>query len=270
VRSATTTNDQLAAIIAAHPDRYAGLAALPMQDPAAATAELERAVRQLGLSGALVNGYSCLGDRDTGLYLDDPSYIPFWERVADLDVPFYLHPRDPLPGQQRIYAGRPELLGAAWAFGAETSAHALRLITSGLFDRLPTLKIVLGHLGETLPFAISRTAARLRDHDLRLDDRVDAYFKRNFWVTTSGHFDTLALTAAIACLGADRVLFALDHPFADEEEGARWFDALHLAPADRHSIGRANAERLFRLREAQSAGGSEPAGRGEPAHGAAR
>jgi 2,3-dihydroxybenzoate decarboxylase len=116
-----------------------------LQDPGAAAAELERCVKQLGFKGAMVNGYSNIGDRDTGEYLDEPKFEVFWSKVAELDVPVYLHPRDPLPGQQRIYDGRPELTSAAWAYGVETSTHALRLITSGLFDRHPGVNVILGH-----------------------------------------------------------------------------------------------------------------------------
>src|SRR5205814_2238766 len=114
-----------------------------MQDPQASAAEHERCVRDLRFVGALVNGYSSFGDFETAAYYDEPQYLPFWERIASLDVPFYLHPRNPLPNQRRIYQGRNELLGPTWAFAVETGTHALRLITSGLFDRFPTLTVIL-------------------------------------------------------------------------------------------------------------------------------
>jgi len=154
---ARAANDALAAVVEQHPDRYAGLAALPMQDPTAAADELGRCVTQLGFKGALVNGYSSVGNLETAAYYDEPQYLPFWERVAQLDVPFYLHPRNPLPTQRRIYDGREVLLGPTWAFTMETASHCLRLIVSGLFDRLPSLQIVIGHMGELLPFAVQRT-----------------------------------------------------------------------------------------------------------------
>jgi gamma-resorcylate decarboxylase len=247
VELAVSSNDLLSEIVAARPDRYSGLAVLPLQDPHAAVEELERAVGTLGLCGVLVNGYSSLGDEDTARYYDDPAYDGVWERIESLEVPFYLHPRDPLPGQRRIYDGHPELLGAPWAFGAETAVHALRLITSGLFDRFPRLTIVLGHLGEMLPFAIHRTAARLRNTDLGLAKPIDAYFREHFCVTTSGHFHAPALTLATHELGVDQVLFALDHPFADANEGTAWFDGLDLSADHRRRIGRSNAERVFGL-----------------------
>ena len=144
-------NDYLAAEIGKNPKRFQGLAALAMQDPDAATREIERCVKQLGFRGALVNGFSQAGDPDTPIYLDDARYNGFWAKVAELDVPFYLHPRNPLPQDARIYAGHPWLMGPTWAFGQETAVHALRLMCSGLFDRHPNLQIVLGHMGEGLP-----------------------------------------------------------------------------------------------------------------------
>ena len=118
-------------------------------------------MRQLGFKGALANGYSSVGDLETAGASDEPQYLEFWERVAQLDVPFYLHPRNPLPTQRRIYESREALLGPTWAFTVETATHCLRLIVSGLFDRLPQLQVIIGHMGELLPFAIQRTEQRL-------------------------------------------------------------------------------------------------------------
>lgn len=255
VARARAANDAMAEAIAEHPDRWSAFATLPMQDPDAAGEELERAVTELGFCGPLVNGYSAAGDPGSALYYDDRRFDVFWERLQELGVPFYLHPRDPLPSQQRAYQGYPQLLGAAWGFGAETALHALRLIVGGVFDRFPRVQIVLGHLGETLPFAIGRTAARLRDQPLDIAKPVDAYFREHFHVTTSGHFNEPALVASIMEMGVDRVMFALDHPFADAAAGNAWFDALDLAPADRELLGRTNAMRLFGLRQSGEATG---------------
>lgn len=245
---ATDANDALAAVVAKHPDRYAAFAALPMQDPAAAGRELERAVRQLGFRGALVNGYSSIGDLDTAAYYDEPRYLPFWEQVAALDVPFYLHPRNPLPAQRRMYEGRTELLGPTWAFAVETGTHALRLITSGLFDRLPSLTIILGHLGELLPFAIDRLQQRLSHIGrVRLQRSPVECLRENFYVTTSGNFHTPSLIGVLLQLGADRVLFAVDYPFERTEDAVTWFDAAPISAADKEKIGRTNAQRLLRL-----------------------
>ncbi|MGZ3362342.1 MAG: amidohydrolase family protein, partial [Xanthobacteraceae bacterium] len=153
---AREANDVLAQEIAKRPDRFVGVAALAMQDPDSAAAELERCVKRLGFRGALVNGFSQVGSADTAVYYDLPQYRRFWRAVERLDVPFYLHPRNPLPGSVRAYEGHDWLLGPNWAFHAETAVHALRLIGSGLFDEMPRLQIILGHLGEGLPYYLWR------------------------------------------------------------------------------------------------------------------
>lgn len=248
ISAARHANDVLAEIVAKHPSRYAGLAALPLQDPEAAIEELERGVSQLGFCGALANGYSSVGDLDTAAYYDEPQYLEFWERVAALGVPFYLHPRNPLPNERRMYRGREELLGPTWAFTVETATHALRLVTSGLFDRFPTLSIILGHMGELLPFALDRTQQRLEHQSgFELGTSPVETFRRNFYVTTSGNFHTPSLLAAIGEIGVERVLFAVDYPFERVDEGANWFDAAPLTDGDRQKIAGDNARRLFRL-----------------------
>jgi 2,3-dihydroxybenzoate decarboxylase len=248
VRLAVAANDALAEVVAARPDRYVGLAALPLQDPAASAEELERAVRVLGFRGTLVNGYSNIGSLETGAYYDEPQYLPFWERVAALDVPFYLHPRNPLPNQRRTYEGREELLGPTWAFTAETAIHALRLITSGLFDHLPGLAVVLGHMGELLPFAIERSAQRLSHiPSISLERPLPRYLSENFFLTTSGNFHTASLIGSILQVGADRILFSADYPFERITDASEWFDAVPISEADRLKIGRTNALELLRL-----------------------
>ena len=249
IERAAGANDVLAEIVAAHPDRYVGLAALPLQDPAAAAEELERAVTSLGLRGALANGYSSVGNLDTAAYYDEPRYLPFWERVAALEVPFYLHPRNPLPTQRRIYDGRESLLGPTWAFTVETATHALRMIVSGLFDRLPGLQIVIGHMGELLPFAVARTEQRLSHiPTAHLERGPQQCLRENFHLTTSGNFHTPSMIGAMLEVGADRLLFAADHPFERMDDAASWFDAAPISEPDRHKIGRTNAERLLGLR----------------------
>lgn len=246
VERAKRSNDALAEVVASHPDRYLGFAALPLQDPAAAADELERTVTELGFRGALVNGWSSVGDLDTPVYYDEPRYLEFWERVASLGVPIYLHPRNPLPSARHLYRGREELLGPTWAFTVETATHALRLMTSGLFDRHPSLTIVLGHLGELLPFAVHRTSERLAHvPGLRLERTATEYLRENFYVTTSGNLHTLSLLGAIEILGADRVLFSVDYPFEESVEAAGWFDAVPIDEKTRSMIGRENAARLL-------------------------
>ncbi len=247
-RRAAAANDALAEIVAAHPDRYAALAALPLQDPAAAATELERCVNQLGFKGALANGYSSIGDLDTAAYYDEPQYFAFWERVAALGVPFYLHPRNPLPTERRIYESREALLGPTWAFTVETATHALRLIASGLFDRLPSLTIILGHMGELLPFAVARTEQRMSHiPTTELERGAQQCLRENFYLTTSGNFHTPSLIGAMLQVGADRILFAADYPFERTADAAGWFDGTPISVADRIKIGRTNAEQLFGL-----------------------
>jgi gamma-resorcylate decarboxylase len=244
-------NDILAAEIAKRPQRFRGFAALPMQDPDAAARELTRCVKELGFVGALVNGFSQAGDANSVLYYDLPQYRPFWRTVAALDVPFYLHPRNPLPGAIPGYDGHNWLLGPNWAFHAETAVHALRLIGSGLFDEHPNLQVILGHLGEGIPAYLWRIDHRndwmKAPHKYAATKRVADYFRDNFVLTTSGNFSTSALLQAIAEIGTDRVLWSADYPFEDISDAADWIDAAPLSEADRQKIGRTNALNLFKL-----------------------
>ena len=251
IRTARAANDFLAAAVHAHPSRYAGFAALPMQDPAAAAAELTRAIDQLGFKGALVNGYSQVGSPDCVVYYDDPAYQSFWATVERLNVPFYLHPREPLPAREPIYDGHPWLLGPVWAFGVETSTHALRLMASGLFDRHPRLTLILGHLGEGLPYSIWRCDHRLAKLPTGIPARrpLTEYLRSNVFLTTSGNFRTSTLEAAMAEIGSDRVMFSVDYPFEDTVDGATWFDRADISETDRRKIGRDNAIRLFNLQD---------------------
>jgi len=248
IERAAGANDALAAAVAAHPDRFAALAALPLQDPVAAADELERCVTQLGFKGALANGYSSVGSLDTAAYYDEPQYLPFWQRVVSLGVPFYLHPRNPLPTQRRIYESREALLGPTWAFTVETATHCLRLIVSGLFDQLPSLQIIIGHMGELLPFAVQRTEQRLSHLPaVRLERGPQECLRENFHLTTSGNFHTASLLGALLQVGSDRLLFAADHPFERTADAAAWFDEVPISEADRIKIGRTNAQMLLGL-----------------------
>ena len=173
-----------------------------------------------------------------------------WAAVADLGVPVYLHPREPLPVQQAICAGYESLVGSAWGFAHETATHAVRLMLSGLFDRHPGVQVILGHLAEGLPFLLPRLEHRL---DKQQDGaglgtarrKVSEYFSDNFYATTSGHFHTRTLFNTIAELGVDRVMFSADYPYETMEEAAGWFDSSLLSANDARKIGRENARRLF-------------------------
>lgn len=254
-RTARATNDRVRErFVGAHPDRFGFFASVAMQDPAGAAHELERAVTDLGAKGVIVNGYTNLGDGEDARYLDEPENAPFWHTLADLGVPLYLHPREPLPSQQRIYDGYGSLVGSAWAFGHETATHAVRLMLSGLFDTHPDLTIILGHLGEGLPFTLPRLEHRLKkQHEGSgrgtAQESVSHYFNRNFLLTTSGHFHTRTLHNAIAEIGSDRVLFSVDYPYETMQEAAAWLDASLLSHNDQRKIGRENAQRIFDLRQ---------------------
>ena len=246
---AQRANDALADTIARQPDRFGGFAALPMQDADAAAEELTRAVRELGFKGALVNGFSQVDDPETVVYYDHPAYAGFWRRVEELQVPFYLHPREPLPAREPVYDGHPWLMGPAWAFGAETAMHALRLMCSGLFDRHPRLTMILGHLGEGIPYNAWRLDHRIAKMPRGIPARktITEYLRANVYLTTSGNFRTPTLRAAIAEVGAERIMFSVDYPFEDTVDAVSWFDTAEIVEPDRQRIGRTNAAALFGL-----------------------
>ncbi|WP_052401327.1 amidohydrolase family protein [Muricoccus aerilatus] len=248
---AMRANDFLAGEVAKRPDRFRGLAALPMQDPDRAARELARCVNELGFVGGLVNGFSQIGSEDNATYYDLPQYRPFWAEVERLGVPFYLHPRNPLPKDAAIYDGHPWLLGPTWAFGQETAVHALRLMASGLFDAHPGLRIILGHMGEGLPYSMWRVDNRngwvKAPKAYPAKRPLGEYFRENFYITTSGNFRTQTLIDAMLEIGSDHILFSADWPFENIDHAAKWFDACSISENDRRKIGRTNAWNLFQL-----------------------
>jgi predicted TIM-barrel fold metal-dependent hydrolase len=250
IEVARKANDALAEMIVRRPDRYRGFAALPLQDPQAACAELERCMGELNFVGALVNGYSTAPD-GSALYYDLPQYSAFWALCEKLKAPFYLHPRNSVEAALGNYDGHRWMLGAAWGFAQETSVHALRLMGGCLFDRHPDLQMVLGHLGENLPYGLwridncnawRRTPGDYMHHAAR---PIADYFSTNVWITTSGNFSSQSLQAAMAIIGADKIMFSADWPFEDLKQATDWFDSAPISEIDRHKIGRANACNLF-------------------------
>jgi 2,3-dihydroxybenzoate decarboxylase len=232
-----------------YPKRFNAFAAVALQDPEAAARELEFCVKELGFVGALVNGYTMKNDKNNIEYLDERQNIPFWKKLVELDVPLYLHPRDPAPNQQRGYKGYEGLLGSAWGFGAETALHTLRILCSGLFDEFPTAKLILGHLGEGLPFGLPRVQHRLNNqkpcgaHKKPLTE----YFEKNVYVTTSGHFNTQAFLNTMTECDISHIMFSSDTPYESLDEAATWFDNVPLSYAGRLRIGRQNASKLLKL-----------------------
>ena len=249
IAEARRTNDYLAENVAKNPKRLKGFATLPLQDPEAAARELTRCVKDLGFCGALVNGFSQVGEADSAAYYDLPQYRPFWATVHELDVPFYLHPRNPLGSREQSYEGYPWLAGSPWGFAVETSIHALRLMASGLFDEYPRLKVILGHLGEGIPLGIWRVDHRVARAGVtpRAKLPMSHYLRENFYITTSGNFRTQALINVILEVGADRILYSVDYPYEDVVEAMEWFERASISESDRMKIARTNAQNLFRL-----------------------
>jgi gamma-resorcylate decarboxylase len=250
---ARQTNDFLVEhCLSVAPHRFKAFATVALQSPKVAADELERAVTQLGMCGALVNGFTNTDSSGTIQYLDEEPVWEFWDRVAALRVPVYLHPREPFCTQRRIYDDYPSLVGSAWGFGIETSTHAIRLMLSGLFDRYPELIVILGHLGEGLPYLLPRLEHRLymqRNGDGlgKAKASVSEYLTRNFYFTTSGHFHTNALLNAISEIGADHVMFSVDYPYESMSAASEWFDQAILSETDQLKVGRTNAKQLFQI-----------------------
>lgn len=242
---AQDANNHLSEAVKAHPDRFAGMTAIAPQLPEAAALELERSVNTLGLKGALINSHT------NGEYLDDQKYWPIFEAANALKAPIYLHPRSPSQGMIEPYLDYG-LYFAGWGFAVETSLHALRLIMSGVFDQFPDLKIILGHMGEGIPFYLQRI-----DNRYLLQVKIGAvkelprlpseYFKDHFVITTSGVAQQSSLQLAYAELGADNILFAADYPYENVDEAVRFMDTADLSNTDKHKIYHGNAERLLGL-----------------------
>lgn len=248
-RNAKFVNDYVADAIAKNPDRFRAFAALPLQDPTAAAAELERAVTELGFCGALVN--DCVVGPG-GRYLDAPEYDEVWSALESLGVPLYLHPGTPPVDQWRVLEGYPELRGATWAWHAEVGGHALRILCGGVFDRHPGATLILGHMGEFLPFMRSRLDARYRTVEIAapVQRAPSAYIGTNIVFTTSGVFSPATLVGAVLEVGPEAVLFAVDYPWEWQQDAVAGFERATLPDSDRHKIAHGNAERLLGIEPA--------------------
>jgi len=251
-------NDWLGEVVRTYPDRFAGFAALPTQSPEAAAAELERTVTQLGLKGALINGHT------HGRYLDDEAYSVLFRKAEELDVPIYIHPTDPPQVITDTYYGAyAQPLVTGWGWPVETGTHLLRIICSGVFDRHPRLKIIVGHMGELLPFCLTRLnvaltvgnwlmAAQETNQEKRgayngMQKNMNHYMRENVFVTSSGVFDQPVFDCARAMLGIDNLMFSVDDPFQDNFEAMAFLKAAGLTPEDREKFSHGNAERLLKL-----------------------
>jgi 2,3-dihydroxybenzoate decarboxylase len=245
VAMARRVNDRLAAVVKAHPTRFAGFAALPTIDPAAAADELDRCVTSHGFKGAMIHGLA------NGVWLDDKSMRPIFAEAERLDVPIYLHPSMPKPEVVDAYYKEyapdyPIFLRAAWGYTLETATQAVRLVLSGVFSAHPKLKIILGHLGEGVPFLLWRINNAFMRPNAKTVPFSDI-FREHFYVTTSGFFSDHALTCSIAELGVDRIMFSVDYPFEAQPPGPRWLANAPLSDEDKIKIASGNAKRILKL-----------------------
>lgn len=239
-------NDRLAGAVAAHPDRFRAFATLPMSDPEAASAELQRCVRDLGFVGTMIFGQT------RGVFLDDPSVTPVLEAAQDLDVPIYLHPAEPPPAVRDAYFSGLDpkvaqmLATAGWGWHAECGLHVLRLAVNGTFDRFPRLQVIVGHMGENLPFSLARADERL-SRLTGCERTVAETILNQVHITTAAYFTFPPLLCALMVFGADRVLFSVDHPFSNSDEATTFLHAAPMSPADRAKIAHRNAEQLLKI-----------------------
>lgn len=241
VKLARESNDVLHQAVRAHPDRFAAFATLPTPDPKAAADELERCVDRLGFKGAMIMGLT------HGRFMDDKQFRPIFERAAALDVPVYIHPTPPMQAVQDTYFKEyPVLAVAPLGFTLETLTHTVRLVVSGLFDEFPSLKIIVGHLGETMPYLMWRTNYLVAER-MKMPRAFADYYREHFWLTTSGSFSDPALTCAISEMGVERILFSVDWPFIPNGLGRQWLDAAPVTEQDRALIFGGNARKLLKL-----------------------
>ena len=241
-------NDALAAAASGHLDRFRGFAHLPMHSPEAAADELERTVRDLGFCGLLVNGPT------DGRFLDDPRFEPILARAEALGVPIYIHPGIPSEKvRAEQFDGLPgnfsfALAVSTWGWHMETAVHVLRLVLSGALDRHSRLQIVIGHMGEAIPFMLDRIdETTANEAKSRLRRSVRQTLLDQVWITTSGFFTMVPFMAALLTFGADRIMFSVDYPFASNARARAFLDALPVSPADRAKIAHGNADRLLQL-----------------------
>ncbi|WP_207652425.1 amidohydrolase family protein [Desulfosporosinus sp. FKB] len=248
VKMAINANEILAAAIERHPSRFAGFAALPTAAPDLAAAELERMVCQHGFKGAVINGHI------QGRYLDDRFFWPIMERAEALQVPIHLHPAPPpQPVIDAYYTGNFSsevtsiLSTAGWGWHIETAVHILRLILSGVFDRYPKLQIIIGHLGEALPFMLPRINQVLQPNLTKLQRPMASYLRENIHYTFSGFNFTAAFLNLLLEVGSDRIMFSVDYPYGSMEKGQAFLSQLPVSNSEREKIAHGNAELLLRL-----------------------
>lgn len=258
IKLSREVNDWLGTITATYPTRFAGFATLPTQSPKDAAEELERTVTKLGFKGALINGHT------NGRYLDHPSFSVLFERAQALDVPIYIHPTDPPQAIiDTYYAPYTEAIVSTWGWPVETGTHLLRLMCGGVFDRYPDLKVIVGHMGELIPYCYTRLNSGLTMADwliaveakktknglkgTGMEKSVGYYMRRNIFITSSGVFDQPVFDCARAMLGLDNLLFSVDEPFQDSFAAMEFLNGTNLSQEDKERFAHGTAERLLRL-----------------------
>lgn len=248
VAVAVQVNDMTEAFVVQAPDRFRGLAVLPMQDPERAARELERCVHEKKFVGAFIHGQTGLGDYP---YYDDPCYDLLWKRLEALDVPLYIHPRSPEPDQIKAFDGCDELLGNTWDWGFVTGTLVLRMVFNGVFERFPNLKVVIGHMGETIPYCLKRLDEGYECRRLWEQGKITSppshYLKRNLYIATSGGFRPETMACAVEALGIDKILFGTDYPHFPTEMAVEQLEQCRLTKGELEAICSKNAERLFKL-----------------------
>ena len=242
-------NRTAAQAAAQYPQRLSAFANLPMLEPEAAAQELESCVRRYGFKGGFIEGTV------NGEFLDHPRFLPVFEAAQALDVPIYLHPAPPPAAVQQAYFGDLEppfdhlLATAGWGWHAEVGMHCLRMMMAGLFDRLPRLKILIGHMGENLPFSIARAQFILSRGPLKVERTLEEYFRENFWLTTAGYFSLPPLECARQVVGIDRLLYSVDYPFAGMDTGRQFLTSLqaHLSEEEMEKVAWRNGAEILRM-----------------------
>jgi len=243
IKWARIINNELAAAIKKNPGRFAGFAAIPFQSPPAAVDELDRAVNELGMKGVMINS------NVKGEYLDEKKFWIIFEKAEKLGVPVYIHPKEPSKSMIKPFMAYPVLWAALWGFGAEAGIHVIRLICSGVFDKYPGLKIIIGHMGEAFPYWLWRLDKHWQPTPMarQCAKKPSQYFHDNFYITTSGMFSDPVLKCANEVMGADNILFAVDYPYESSLAAVNFMDSAPVNKQDREKIYHINAEKLLNL-----------------------
>ena len=245
VSKAKIINNDIAEIVRRHPTRFRAFATLPLQDPKAAVDEFKRSVQELGYVGALINGHT------NGEFLDEEKFRTVWKCAVELDVPIYLHAFDPLPGQLKAYEGHRHLVGPTWTWNTDTATHVMRIISSGLFEELPDAKLIIGHMGEFIPYMLARIDEGYMQtggaNTWKIPKGPAHYYKKNVYITSSGRWNPETMICAVSAITADHVMFSVDYPLADIGESIAQMERTPLSQEDKEKIYYKNAEKMFKL-----------------------